>query len=104
MFTGKFPRSLNIFVIFAPPPPGFFGDPYGRRGCRRECETHSDCSRDRACSAEYKCVDPCRDKAYGVCGENARCDVKNHNAICTCFDEYTGNPFERCYLRECFEM
>ncbi len=35
--------------------PGFFGDAYDkRRGCRRECETHDDCDRDKACSNEYK--------------------------------------------------
>ncbi len=126
---------------------GYFGDAYGS-GCRRECEVHTDCALDKACSPEYKsvtfliataddadvgfgvhddascstifffqsmngqfsifflllvmlrCVDPCYNKAYGICGENTRCDVINHNAICTCLEDFTGNPFERCFQRK----
>lgn len=60
--------------------------------CRPECISHSECSSNRACINE-KCRDPCP----GSCGNNARCEVINHIPICTCSDEYTGDPFTSCY-------
>lgn len=60
--------------------------------CRPECVINSDCENTRACRDE-KCIDPCP----GPCGKNSRCNVVNHNVICTCLNGYTGDPFNSCY-------
>lgn len=59
--------------------------------CRPECTSSSDCDLDMAC-LNQRCVDPCP----GTCGLNARCQVNNHNPVCSCALEYTGDPFQRC--------
>lgn len=59
--------------------------------CRPECMVSSECAQDKAC-VNQKCVDPCP----GTCGLNARCQVVNHNPICSCSPGYTGDPFVRC--------
>lgn len=59
--------------------------------CRPECVINQDCSTSLACM-NRKCKDPC----VGTCGENARCSVINHNPICTCIENYRGDPFYRC--------
>lgn len=69
------------------------GNPY--EGCRPECRTNAECSRDRAC-LRNKCVDPCR----GTCGQSAICEVVNHIPICSCPPDYTGNPFTYCHFVE----
>lgn len=38
-------------------------------------------------------MDPCP----GSCGLNSECVVINHNPICKCPIQYTGDPFTRCY-------
>lgn len=70
--------------------PGYYGSPFSG-GCRPECSVNSDCSRNLACIRE-KCVDPCP----GVCGYNAQCLVVNHNPICSCMNEFVGDPFTEC--------
>jgi hypothetical protein len=67
---------------------GFIGAP---PDCRPECYTSSECSQDKACISQ-KCLDPCP----GVCGQNANCRVINHNTICTCPPDFTGDPFIKC--------
>lgn len=69
--------------------PEYFGDPYS--GCRPECVTNSDCSRDKSC-VNNKCSDPCP----GVCGLNAECRVGNHVPTCLCHQGYTGNALSAC--------
>lgn len=59
--------------------------------CRPECIVSSECSQDKAC-VNQRCVDPC----IGTCGQNAKCQVINHNPICSCSNGYTGDPFVRC--------
>lgn len=59
--------------------------------CHPECMVSSECAQDKAC-VNQKCVDPCP----GTCGLNARCQVVNHNPICSCSAGYTGDPFVRC--------
>jgi hypothetical protein len=59
--------------------------------CRPECVVSADCTQDRAC-INQKCADPCP----GTCGVNARCQVVNHNPICSCSVGFTGDPFVRC--------
>ena len=71
----------------------YFGNPY--EGCRPECITGSDCASNLAC-INLKCKDPCP----GTCGRNAECQVINHNPICTCFVDYTGDPFRYCSITE----
>lgn len=70
----------------------FIGSP---PSCRPECTASSECSLDRAC-INQKCIDPCP----GTCGLNARCQVTNHNPICSCSPGFTGDPFEQCMLEE----
>lgn len=59
--------------------------------CRPECVVSSECALDKAC-VNQRCVDPCP----GTCGQNAKCQVINHNPICSCSPGYTGDPFVRC--------
>jgi hypothetical protein len=59
--------------------------------CRPECTINSECPTQKACH-NFKCKDPCR----GTCGIEAKCEVINHNPICSCPNDYTGDPFIRC--------
>ena len=59
--------------------------------CRPECVINADCPSDRAC-INRKCADPCP----GLCGVNARCDVRNHLPLCICYPGYVGDPFTQC--------
>lgn len=68
--------------------PGYIGS---APNCRPECVVSSECAQDKAC-VNRKCVDPCP----STCGQNARCQVVNHNPICSCSPGYTGDPFVRC--------
>lgn len=71
---------------------GYEGNPFDQqRGCRRECETNSECSQKLAC-VRNKCIDPC----IGTCGSSAICEVKNHVPLCTCPVGFTGDPFYLC--------
>jgi hypothetical protein len=72
--------------------PSYIGSP---PGCRPECVVSADCSLDKACNNQ-KCRDPCP----GTCGFNARCQVVNHNPICSCMSGYVGDPFIRCLFEE----
>ena len=75
------------------------GNPY--EGCRPECLVNSDCPHNRAC-IQTKCQNPCEQS----CGLNADCNVLNHIAICTCRDQYDGNPFKICkpISSKCFKI
>lgn len=68
--------------------PGYIGS---APNCRPECVVSSECAQDRAC-VKQKCVDPCP----STCGLNARCQVVNHNPICSCSPGFTGDPFIQC--------
>lgn len=63
--------------------------------CRPECTVSSECPQDKACMNQ-RCIDPCP----GTCGLNARCNVINHNPICSCSPGFTGDPFIRCLPEE----
>lgn len=69
------------------------GNPY--EGCRPECTTNAECSRDKAC-LRSKCINPCPN----TCGQNAQCEVINHIPICSCATGYTGDPFTNCRIAE----
>lgn len=68
--------------------PNFIGS---APNCRPECVVSSECAQDKAC-VNKKCQDPCP----GTCGQNARCQVVNHNPICSCSPDFTGDPFVQC--------
>lgn len=63
--------------------------------CRPECMISAECPLNRAC-INTKCQDPCP----GTCGLNSRCQVVNHNPICSCTPGFTGDPFTRCEKEE----
>ena len=64
---------------------GTKGNPY--ESCRPyECLIDSDCHDTLKCENE-KCVDPC------ACAKFADCTPRNHRGVCTCFPDYTGNPY-----------
>lgn len=69
--------------------PNYFGSP---PNCRPECTINSECPSNKAC-IQNKCIDPCP----GSCGFNAKCTIFNHLPICSCFDGYTGDPFDNCH-------
>lgn len=64
---------------------------YNNPACRPECLLNADCAFDRACIGQ-RCADPC----IGICGQNAICQVINHNPICSCPPGLYGNPFAHC--------
>lgn len=68
---------------------GYIGMP---PNCRAECQVSSDCPQDKACD-NLKCINPCKGN---TCAQNAICKVVNHNAICSCSRNFTGDPFVRC--------
>jgi len=68
---------------------GYFGNPID--GCKHECESDNECSLDRSC-VNFRCDDPCKG-----CGQYADCRVQNHRAVCTCPENFLGNPYSRCY-------
>lgn len=68
---------------------GFVGTP---PNCKHECVVSAECPLTQAC-LNNKCRDPCP----GTCGQGARCQVVNHNPICSCPSGLTGDPFSRCY-------
>ncbi|XP_037049476.1 serine protease snake-like isoform X2 [Bradysia coprophila] len=71
--------------------PSYIGDAY-TTGCRPpKCKSSDDCPSDLACINQH-CNDPCSE----FCGVGARCRVVEHNPICTCADNYTGDPFNQC--------
>lgn len=68
--------------------PTFVGSP---PSCRPECTISAECPLNEACNNQ-KCINPC----IGTCGYGARCEVVNHNPICSCPAQYTGDPFTQC--------
>lgn len=68
--------------------PTFVGSP---PSCRPECTISAECPLNEACN-NHKCINPCK----GTCGHGARCEVINHNPICSCPDQFSGDPFLSC--------
>lgn len=68
--------------------PTFIGTP---PSCHPECTISAECPLNEACNNQ-KCINPC----LGSCGYAAKCEVINHNPICSCPAGYTGDPFMRC--------
>lgn len=61
--------------------------------CRPECTINSECSSNMSCQ-KNRCVNPCR----GSCGPFTLCRVVSHNPVCTCQQNYIGDPFSGCSL------
>lgn len=68
--------------------PNFKGSP---PVCQPECVVSSECPLNKAC-INQRCTDPCP----GTCGVEARCEVLNHNPICSCEPGFEGDPFVSC--------
>ena len=68
--------------------PNYIGNP---PNCRPECSINPECPTHLACMKQ-KCRSPCD----GVCGVDAQCTVVNHNAICSCLEGFSGDPFSLC--------
>lgn len=60
--------------------------------CRPECVTNGECPVNKACVQE-RCIDPC----INGCGQNAACNVINHQAFCSCRKGYEGDAFVACF-------
>lgn len=84
-------RELNEHAVCSCVPDMIGAPP----NCRPECILSSECGQEKSC-INQKCKDPCP----GVCGQNARCQVVNHNPICSCSIGYHGDPFVRCLKEE----
>lgn len=84
-------RTLNQHAVCSCLPT-YIGAP---PNCRPECIVSSECPLDKSC-INQKCKDPCP----GTCGQNAKCQVVNHNPICSCNNGYTGDPFVRCVIEQ----
>lgn len=59
--------------------------------CRPECTINPECPPHLACM-QQRCRNPCD----GICGVNAQCSVVNHNAVCSCNENFKGDPFSLC--------
>lgn len=84
-------KEINGYAVCSCQP-DYIGSP---PTCKPECMVSSECPQNRAC-IRNKCKDPCP----GTCGLNARCNVVNHNPICSCLKDYVGDPFVRCIPEE----
>lgn len=73
--------------------PQYIGTP---PNCRPECVVNSECNSNLAC-INQKCKDPCP----GTCGTNAQCKVIHHSPICSCGNDFTGDPFVHCFPAPC---
>lgn len=60
--------------------------------CRPECVVNSECQANRACVSR-RCVNPCT----LACGVDAECRVINHNPVCSCPAQYTGDSLSICF-------
>lgn len=69
--------------------PGYFGIP---PSCRPECLVSTDCEQSKAC-VNMRCRNPCEN----ACGQNTLCVVRNHNPICRCPVQHSGDPFINCF-------
>ena len=57
------------------------------------CRNDANCRFEEACVSK-KCQNPCT--LYGACGVNAICKPLNHDRVCSCVPDYTGDPKILC--------
>lgn len=64
------------------------------------CINFSDgCRNDANCRFEESCINKqCQNtcELFGACGQNALCKPMNHDRVCTCSPDYTGDPRILC--------
>ena len=65
----------------------FLGHVCLNKMCIVGCRQNSDCPESNAC-INNRCTDPCA----AACGPNAKCQVVNHRAQCSCPQGYIPNP------------
>ena len=61
--------------------------------CVEGCRNDANCKFDESCINKV-CQNPCT--IYGACGVNALCKSVNHDRICSCKHDYTGDPKILC--------
>ncbi|XP_064459913.1 uncharacterized protein LOC135370150 isoform X1 [Ornithodoros turicata] len=61
--------------------------------CIAGCRNNENCPFLEVCLRGV-CQDPC--KVYGACGINAVCKAINHDRVCACLPDHTGDPRHRC--------
>ena len=61
--------------------------------CSGGCRNDGHCKFEEACINKV-CQNPCN--IYGACGVNAVCKAINHDRVCTCLPEFTGEPKSQC--------
>lgn len=79
------------------------GDPYVK-GCKSSigCTSDHDCPVDKECGTNGQCISPCH-----ICGPNAECTVRDHEAICICAHGLIGEAYNLtigCYPPPTTEM
>ena len=82
--AGESPACTCVLEMIGHPP-----------NCRPECTISTECGNTLAC-INQKCKDPCP----GACGENTRCSVINHTPVCSCENDFTGDPFRGCQRKQ----
>lgn len=59
------------------------------------CAAHEECPSEKACINGF-CKDPCQ------CGVNAKCEIVDHHAVCTCLPGFEGDPEVVCHELGCY--
>lgn len=89
--------SLPLRILVCKCPPETVSDERGNcKPISREapaCTSDFECPRDTDVCRNDNCVPACR---VTECGSNAQCTASNHRAVCTCPDQYKGNPYVGC--------
>lgn len=61
--------------------------------CIDGCRSDVHCKFEQACINKI-CQSPCN--IYGACGINAACKAVNHDRVCSCLPEFSGDPKSLC--------
>ncbi|OTF84222.1 hypothetical protein BLA29_008012, partial [Euroglyphus maynei] len=61
--------------------------------CIDGCRNDANCRFEETC-INKQCQNPC--ELFGACGQNALCKPLNHDRICTCIPDFTGDPRISC--------
>ena len=61
--------------------------------CVAGCRSDLHCHFEEACINKV-CQNPC--SVYGACGSNSACKPVNHDRVCSCLPDFTGDPRTSC--------
>ncbi|KAI1292053.1 Latent-transforming growth factor beta-binding protein 4 [Halotydeus destructor] len=61
--------------------------------CIEGCHSDANCKFEQACINKV-CQNPCN--IFGACGINAVCKPSNHDRVCSCLADFTGDPKSLC--------